>query len=92
MYTLKETTKFRKDVKRIIRQGKNIQPLTDVINILLSGAKLDDKFYDHPLHGNLEGFRECHITSDWLLVYAKDKDSLILTASRTGSHSEVLDI
>ncbi len=92
MYTLKETTKFRKDVKRIIRQGKNIRPLADAINILLSGKKLDDKYYDHPLHGNLEGFRECHIAPDWLLVYVKDRDSLILTAVRTGSHSEVLDM
>ena len=92
MYTLKETAKFRKDVKRLVRQEKNIQPLKDVIKTLLSGKKIDKKYYDHPLHGNLEGFRECHISPDWLLIYTKDKKSLILTAARTGSHSETLDI
>ena len=47
------------------------------------------KYHDHSLSGNYTGFRECHILPDWLLVYAIDHGNLILTASRTGTHSDL---
>ena len=56
---------------------------------LVSGQELEQKYKDHSLKGNYIGFRECHIQSDWLLIYAIDDDKLILTASRTGSHSDL---
>lgn len=43
------------------------------------------------LTGNYAGFRECHIRPDWLLIYAIDKDKLILTASRTGTHADLFN-
>ena len=74
------------------KQGKDMRLLGDVIDLLLSQKVLDEKYHDHPLSGNYVGFRECHILPDWLLIYAIDKDSLILIASRTGSHSDLLNI
>ena len=62
-----------------------------VIDKLLAGEKLPPKNQDHPLVGNYIGFRECHILSDWLLIYTISDDALILTASRTGTHSDVFD-
>ena len=92
MLTLKPTTKFKKDYKRMKKQGKDMSLLGEVIDLLLNEIVLDEKYHDHPLSGNYVGFRECHILPDWLLIYAIDKDQLILTASRTGSHSDLLNM
>ena len=89
MLTLKPTTKFRKDYKRMKKQGKDLTLLETVIDELLSEKVLDEKYHDHPLAGNYIGFRECHIQPDWLLIYAIDHDQLILTTTRTGSHSDL---
>ena len=92
MLVLKPTTKFRKDYKRMKKQGKDMSLLENVINDLLHEKKLDEKYLDHPLSGNYAGFRECHILPDWLLIYAINKQQLILTAVRTGSHSDLLNL
>ena len=56
---------------------------------LANGEKLDPKYNDHSLSGNWAGFRECHIQPDWLLIYRIDDDVLVLTLSRTGTHSDL---
>ena len=61
-------------------QGKNMSVLQDVIDTLLMEKPLDIKHHDHPLSGKYIGLRECHITPDWLLIYAADHKQLILTA------------
>ena len=91
MLSLKTTTKFRKDYKRLKKQGKDMRELETVINTLLAGKPLASKYRDHPLTGNYIGFRECHVQPDWLLIYAADQEQLVLTASRTGSHSDLLN-
>ena len=91
MLTLKTTTKFRKDYKRMKKQGKNMALLEAVIDSLLDEQQLDEKHLDHPLAGNYIGFRECHIQPDWLLIYTIDHGQLILTAARTGTHSDLFD-
>lgn len=88
-YTVKFTSQFKKDAKRAEKQGKDISMMKATINSLASDEPLPDKFRDHALTGNWEGFRECHITPDWLLIYMKEKNVLILTLSRTGSHAEI---
>ena len=90
-YTLKTTTKFKKDLKRCKKRGYNMGLLESVIDTLQKGEELDEKYLAHPLHGNYEGFNECHIQSDWLLIYAKEENELILVASRTGTHSDLFD-
>ena len=92
MLTLKTTTKFRKDYKKMKKQGKDISLLESVIDDLLDEKVLDEKYQDHPLVGNYIGFRECHIQPDWLLIYAIDNEQLILTASRMGSHSDLFSL
>ena len=88
-YELDFTSKFKKDVKLLKKQGKNIEKLYEIINILASGEELDAKYRDHNLIGNYKGYRECHIESDWLLIYKIMENILILTLSRTGTHSEL---
>lgn len=90
MLTIESTKKFRRDLRRIIKQGLDITILDEVVEKLAREEKLDAKYKDHAMKGNWAGFRECHIAPDWLLVYKiKDKE-LILTLARTGSHSDLL--
>lgn len=89
MLELVTTGQFRKDYKRIKKRGYDMDLLEEVIDLLLKEQPLDEHYRDHGLVGNYIGFRECHILPDWLLIYAKDKENLILTASRTGTHSDL---
>ena len=89
MLDLVMTTQFRKDLKRINKRGKDLSLLKDVLQTLREEQALEEKYRDHALTGNDIGFRECHVQPDWLLVYAINKEELILTASRTGSHSDL---
>jgi len=63
--------------------------LDDVLQDLIEEKPLAVKHKDHALTGNYTGQRECHIKPDWLLIYAIDKGKLLLTATRSGSHSEL---
>lgn len=89
-YELVTTARFRKDVKRIKKQGLPMRELSFVLGELLAGRELPPAYRDHGLAGNYAGFRECHIRPDWLLIYLVNETELILTASRTGSHSDLL--
>ena len=89
---LKTTGKFRKDYKRCKKRGLDMSLLKEVINTLLSGKPLEEKHRDHGLVGQYAGHRECHILPDRLLIYYVDTESLILTAVRTGTHSDLLDL
>lgn len=83
------TNQFKKDLKRIRKRGYKIQLLDEVLKNLQNEIPLDEKYRDHALIGDYIGFRECHILPDWLLIYAIDHGQLILTASRTGTHSDL---
>ena len=83
------TNQFKKDYKRAIRRKKNINLLDDIIRKLSRNETLPDKNKDHALSGNWSGYRECHIQPDWLLVYCIENDILVLTLSRTGTHSDI---
>ena len=89
MYTVKPTTRFSKDLKRIEKRGYKINLLTTVIKKLAAGEILDIKYKDHPLKGNYQGCRECHITPDWLLIYEISDKNLYLYLTRTGTHSDL---
>ncbi len=89
MLILKTTGQFRKDLKLAKKRGYKLDLLNDVLDILQAGKALPEKFRDHSLVGQYAGFRECHIQPDWLLIYIIDNDQLVLTAVRTGTHSDL---
>lgn len=89
MLTINYHASFRKDYKKIVKIGYNILLLEEVIELLVNEKSLPAKYKDHNLHGNYEGFRECHIQTDWLLVYRIENNTLTLTLSRTGTHSDL---
>ena len=88
-YQLVLTGKFKKGLKSARRRGLDISLLDNVVEKLLHGIALDEKNMDHELKGKFKGFRECHIQPDWLLVYRIENDLLVLTLSRTGTHSDL---
>ena len=89
MHKIRPSAKFQRDLKRIQKRGYDITLLKDVLNLLVNGKILPIKYKDHNLSGNFKGCRECHITSDWLLIYEISDDELILYLTRTGTHSDL---
>ena len=91
MYEIKYTSKFKKDYKRVKRQGRDLSKLENALMALQRGDALSERMRDHELGWNYKGHRECHLEPDWLLIYRVDGNELTLTATRTGSHSELFD-
>ena len=89
MLELRTTSKFRRDYKTMKKRGLDMSELETVIDTLLAEKPLDEKYRDHDLHGQYEGYRECHIQPDWLLIYIIDKGQAVLVATHTGSHSDL---
>ena len=90
-YDIVWTTQFKKDYKLAIKRHMDINLLDDIIRALSCGETLPKKNKDHALSGNWRGHRECHILPDWLLIYRLEDDLLILTLTRTGSHSDLFE-
>ena len=84
------SNKFKRDLKRLNKRNYDLRLLEAVVDKLASGEPLELKYHDHNLSGGLAGFRECHIASDWLLVYRKEENDLILLLMRTGTHADIL--
>ncbi|MGP1471420.1 MAG: type II toxin-antitoxin system YafQ family toxin [Schwartzia sp. (in: firmicutes)] len=90
-YHVKFTNAYKKGYKRAKKRGLNLQRIDDVVDELRQGHQLDAKYRDHALHGNWEGFRECHIHPDWLLIYLIEEDILTLTLAETGTHAAIFN-
>lgn len=88
-YKLQITGKFKKDLKGAVKRGYDERLLLTVVNLLCNGEMLPIKHKDHNLTGNWANYRECHITPDWLLIYKIEDDILLLTLTRTGTHSDL---
>ncbi|MBQ6004870.1 MAG: type II toxin-antitoxin system YafQ family toxin [Selenomonadaceae bacterium] len=89
MYQVSYTRRMRKDIRLMQRRGKDIAKLIHVLDLLSSGEPLPEIYHDHQLKGDLEDFRECHIESNWLLVYKINEGELILLATATGTHADI---
>lgn len=87
MLTVRESTAFKRDVKRIRRGSVDLSKLQPVVVKLAKMEKLETRHSEHFLTGNWKGYKECHIAPDWLLIYKIVGDELLL--ARTGSHSEL---
>lgn len=89
MLKIVPSNQFKKDLKLAKKRGCKIEHLRDVVDTLVHERKLDEKYRDHGLAGNYNGFRECHVESDWLLIYCINQDELELFLFRTGLHSDL---
>ena len=83
------STRFRGDARRAERRGKDLSKLEAFLDLLLHQKPLLERYRDHPLRGNLRGYREVHVEPDLLVIYGVRGDELHLV--RTGSHSDLFD-
>ncbi len=90
-YDLAVTAQFRKDYKLAKKRGLKMEALAEIVTLLAKGEALPEKNRDHSLSGNWIGHRECHVLPDWLLIYRIEENVLVLTLTRTGTHSDLLD-
>ena len=90
-YEIDYTNNFKKQLKKIIKQGKDLSELLEVITKLANLEDLDPKYKNHKLLNNniYKNCSECHIKPDWLLIYKYIDNELILLLFATGSHSEL---
>ena len=91
-YEIKNTTQFKKDYKLAKRRGMNLNLLKEIIFKLANAEPLEAKHKDHPLSGDWAGYREFHIQPDWLLIYHIEDNVLVLTLTRTGTHSDLFHL
>ena len=91
-YNIKYTKEFKKSIKKITKQGKSIDKLLNVIDLLSNKQQLDSKYKDHALYNDkkFKDCRDCHIEPDWILIYKYLEEEIVLLLVNTGSHSEVL--
>lgn len=88
MYTIEQSSKFKKDLKRYSHDKEKLIALNDIIKQLEDNGTVSEDYYPHPLKGDYAGTMECHIQSDFLLIWI-DKDTHTIKLVRLGSHSEL---
>lgn len=88
-YKITRTNAFKKAFKRCIKRGLNIEAFETCVNILSTTGSLPSQYNPHKLSGKYNKIWECHIESDWLLLWDQNDDDLILLLIDTGSHSDI---
>ena len=88
-YTIQTTNKFEKDLKLAVKRGLDIEKLLEIVHLLSEDKPLSERCRDHILKGNFQGYHECHIEPDWLLIYDKSDIVRIISLIRTGTHSDL---
>lgn len=84
-----ESSKFRKDIKRMKKRGKNMEKLKTLLTFLIYEEPLPEWYQAHPLKGNWVPFWDAHIEPDWLLIFLQQEDELLL--ARTGTHADIFN-
>lgn len=91
-YELIFTGKFKRSLKLARKRGLDLSLLENVIDMLQNNIALEEKYRDHELKGKYQGFRECHIQPDWLLLYLKEDGILTLTLIDIGTHADLFNM
>jgi mRNA interferase YafQ len=87
MFTKRTSNQFERDYVKQYKRSKDISKLDKVMKLILTGKPLPQKYKDHPLKGNWQGYRECHIEPNWLLVYKPEETEVLF--ERTGTHPDL---
>lgn len=87
MKALRPQSAFRKDLKRIAKRRYDLAKLDAIVTLLRNDQPLPPLRRDHPLKGEWQDFRECHIGPDWLLIYQITDEHVVL--ARTGTHADL---
>lgn len=91
MYEIKTTNKFEKDFARCAKRNLDLDALGKVVEILELTGKLSRNYKPHLLSGNYNGYWECHIKPDWLLIWRQNDQLKVIELVRTGTHSDLFN-
>lgn len=89
MLPIRPPSRFRKDLKKAVSQGPNLDLVKEVLETLAIPQPLPPQFQNHKLKGEWRDFRECHLEPDWLLIYTIT--DFELRPARLGTHSELFE-
>jgi mRNA interferase YafQ len=89
MLTPSYTKQFEKDLKLMIKRGKEAEKIKAVMALLVEEKPLEIKHRDHKLQGNYKGRRDCHVEPDWILIYKPVPEQKQIIFERTGTHSDL---
>lgn len=89
MYKLNTTKQFTKDYKLCKTRGLSMELINAVFIQLEEVGKIPIQYKPHKLKGDYAGFWECHIQSDWLLIWLQDDKNKLIELTRTGTHSDL---
>lgn len=89
MYKIKTTNRFEKDFVKCVKRNLNPDDLGEVLELLEKKGKLPRRFKSHRLSGKYKGFWECHIKTDWLLIWRQKDLTKVIELTRTGTHSDL---
>jgi mRNA interferase YafQ len=87
MLAIRQTAAFPRDLKKASKRGKDISKLYAIVETLATGGTLDGRHVPHPLTGNWKPCWDCHIESDWLLIYSVTDVAVEL--ARTGTLADL---
>jgi len=82
------TNQFKKDLKLLEKRHKNMDKIYEIMALLIWEEPLPEICREHRLHGNFEGFWDCHIEGDWILIYQLEENKI--SFAYTGTHSDYL--
>jgi len=88
-YKIKYTGRFKKSYKKCVKRGYDISVFEKAVSILSETGTLPQEYRPHLLSGKFEGYWECHLQPDWLLIWQKIEDELLLILTDTGTHSDL---
>jgi mRNA interferase YafQ len=83
------TKQFEKDLKRMLKRGKDERKIQEVMRKLIHEEPLEIKYRDHKLVGNWNDRRDCHVEPDWILIYKPELELGRIIFERTGTHSDL---
>ncbi|MHB9143446.1 MAG: type II toxin-antitoxin system RelE/ParE family toxin [Paludibacter sp.] len=89
MYKVKTTNKFEKDFAKCAKRNLDLDALGEVVEILERLGRLPRNYKAHILSGNYNGYWECHIKPDWLLIWRQNDEIKVIELVRTGTHSDL---
>lgn len=89
--SIRVTTRFERDVKKMARRHKDLTKLEAVIATLVAEEPLPSRYRDHALTGDLHGWRDVHVEPDWLLIYRINRFISELILLRTGTHADIFE-
>ncbi|MBW2004432.1 MAG: type II toxin-antitoxin system YafQ family toxin [Deltaproteobacteria bacterium] len=83
------TTKLKRDWKKAVKRGHDIEALRSVMDRLAKQERLERKYVDHKLSGNYIHRRCCHVEPDLVLIYKPDIENNEIIFERVGTHADL---